>query len=94
MFALEHVRDELFQWLMAGEVEVMDFSVHDLDWMWRWMKGFRPRQIDFADASLVWLAVQRRTTLIATTDFNDFDVYRLPGKKAFKNLITRHPTSP
>lgn len=88
-FALESVKDEMFHWLLGGEVEVVDFSLQDLDWMWRWMKGYRKREIDLADASLAWLAVQRRTSLIATTDFNDFETYRLPGKKPFRIMIER-----
>jgi predicted nucleic acid-binding protein len=50
---------------------------------------YADREIDFADASLVWLANRRGTTLIATTDFDDFETYRLPNRKSFKLLISR-----
>jgi hypothetical protein len=38
--------------------------------------------------TLVWLAGSE-TNLIAATDFNDFETYRLPNRGAFKNLIAR-----
>jgi len=55
--------------------------------MWAWMQGYSDREVDFADASLVWLGDRRQTDLIATTDFNDFQSYRLPNKKPFRLLI-------
>ena len=88
-FALEHVRDEFYEWLLSGSLEIESFALADLDRMWRWMKGYGDRTVDLADASLVWLAIERRTNLIATTDFNDFETYRLPRRRAFRNLISR-----
>jgi predicted nucleic acid-binding protein len=54
-----------------------------------WASRYQDRDVDFADATLVWLAGRQRTNLIATTDFNDFETYRLPNRKAFRNLIAR-----
>jgi len=39
----------------------------------------------------VWLATERRTQFIATTDFDDFENYRLTNGKPFKILIKRPP---
>lgn len=47
------------------------------------------REVDFADATLAWLGDKRHTNLIATTDFDDFETYRLPNGKPFKLLIPR-----
>ena len=84
-FALIRNRDALFDWLSAGAVEVVDFEADDLRPIKRWMD----REVDFADASLVWLATKKQTNLIATTDFDDFETHRLLNRKAFKNLIER-----
>lgn len=88
-FALVRNRHALFEWMKLSGIEVVDFGVDDLDALQGWMEKYRDRDVDFADATLVWLAVARRTNLIATTDFNDFEVYRLPNRKAFNILIER-----
>ena len=44
---------------------------------------------EFLDARIIWLAAKKQTNLIATTDFNDFETYRLRNRKAFKILIER-----
>jgi predicted nucleic acid-binding protein len=54
-----------------------------------WRKRYDDREVDFPDQTLVWLANRCRTNLIATTDFDDFETYRLPNGKAFKILIAR-----
>jgi uncharacterized protein len=88
-FALIRNRDALFDWLSSNAMEVMDFALDDLKLMRRWMNQYSDREVDFADASLIWLATKKQTNLIATTDFNDFETYRLANRKAFKNLIAR-----
>ncbi len=54
-----------------------------------WREDYDDREVEFADASLVWLAGRRGTTLIATTDFDDFETYRLPNGKPFKLMIAK-----
>jgi len=41
--------------------------------------------MDFADASLVVLAMRTGTDVIVSLE--DFDIYRLAHKKSFKNLL-------
>jgi len=88
-FALVRNRDALFDWLLAGDIEIVDFGLDDVDVMRRWMDRYRDREVDFADASLVWLAARKNTNLIATTDFNDFETYRLFNRQSFRILIER-----
>ncbi len=88
-FALIRNRDALFEWLASSVIEVEDFGLDDLQPIGRWMDRYSDREVDFAGASLVWLATRKQTNLIATTDFNDFETYRLPNKKSFKILIDR-----
>jgi predicted nucleic acid-binding protein len=42
--------------------------------------------MDYADATLVCLAMDTGIQNIATFDLKDFSKYRLPGKKKFKIL--------
>ena len=51
------------------------------------MDKYADRPMDFADASLVVLAVLQKMDSILSLDA-DFTVYRLPGKKRFKNPLT------
>jgi len=46
----------------------------------------RGREMDFADASLWWLAAQTGVTDVMTTDVADFSRYRLPDGRAFTLL--------
>ena len=45
------------------------------------------RPMDFADVSLVVLAALQKMDSLLSLD-TDFTVYRLPGKKRFKNPLT------
>ena len=88
-YLLERGQAALFEWLAASGVEVADFALDDLPAMQRWAAAYRDREVDFADATLVWLAGRERTNFVATTDFNDFEAYRLPGGRRFRNLLAR-----
>lgn len=44
------------------------------------------REMDLADASLIWLATETGIVEIMTTDRKDFTRYRLPDGRAFKLL--------
>ena len=42
--------------------------------------------MDFADASLVWLAAETGVTAVLTIDRADFETYRLPRGRRFQLL--------
>lgn len=48
------------------------------------MHQYADRPMDFADATLVVLAEDLRTDQILTTDYRDFSVYRISGRRHFK----------
>ena len=50
------------------------------------IKRYADRDIDFADATLVWLASLINTAEILTIDRADFEVYRLTNGKPFTVL--------
>jgi predicted nucleic acid-binding protein len=47
------------------------------------MAQYADRPMDFADATLVHLASRERLSTILTVDHDDFETYRLPGRKKF-----------
>lgn len=78
----------LLTFIRRGGALVFDFAAAELEHFEQWMVKYsdRGRRMDFADASLVWLAMEAQTRAILTTDLNDFERYRLPGNKRFEIL--------
>jgi predicted nucleic acid-binding protein len=88
-FIMRHAETVFWDWLLSSEIEVVDFALDDIPDLRVWRATHADREVDFADASLVWLATARHTRLIATTDFDDFETYRLPSQEALELLIPR-----
>lgn len=88
-FVLRREEAKFWNWLLDSEIEIVDFDIADVPKMRAWREKCEDREVDFADAALVWLADARRTNLVATTDFDDFETYRLYNGKAFKLMIHR-----
>jgi uncharacterized protein len=77
----------LLEWLHGGAISVQNFSSVDLQSMLGWMTQYTERRktiMDFADATLCWLAVELKTNLVLTVDHWDFSRYRLPDGQAFE----------
>ena len=82
-------RYTLLRWVAAGGIAVFPFKQEDLDEMVTLMQRHTesPRtEMDFADASLVWLAADSGVTSVMTMDVRDFSRYRLPDGRAFEIL--------
>lgn len=80
-------RFELLKWVEVGGVVVYPFDPGHLSDMVRWMERyteFDKTEMDFADASLYWLAVDTGISSIMTTDRKDFQRYRLPDGRGFE----------
>ena len=88
-FIMRHQQAVFWDWLLESELRVVEFVLDDVPDMRAWRSRYADREVDFADASLVWLAGHCGTTLIATTDFDDFETYRLPNRRTLKLLIPR-----
>ena len=72
-------------WLVAGGATVRDIPLEGIAACRARMEKYRDRPMDFADATLVWLAEQESITSILTLDA-DFLIYRI-GRKKLVNLI-------
>jgi predicted nucleic acid-binding protein len=91
------LRCELLQWIARGGAQIYSCEPHHLPDMIGWMQRYTERgkrQMDLADASLYWLAVETNITEILTVDWADFSRYRLPDGRAFNLLLDRPATSP
>jgi predicted nucleic acid-binding protein len=81
-------RFELLRWIELGGAQVYPIEAHHLGDVVGWMRRYtnRKREMDLADASLYWLAVETGVTAIMTVDTADFRRYRLPGGGYFELL--------
>ena len=72
-------------WLVAGGATVRDLPLEGIAACRARIEKYRDRPMDFADATLVWLAEQESITSILTLD-SDFSIYKI-GRKKLVNLI-------
>jgi predicted nucleic acid-binding protein len=82
-------RLEMLQWIELGGIIIYPFGPEDLGLMIQAMKRYsepRKREMDLADASLYWLAIETNIQEIMTTDHRDFQRYRLPDNRYFEIL--------
>ena len=79
------LRFELLEWVERGGVQVFPFDASHLAVMLPWMRRYTEkykRDMDLADASLLWLAHESGLREIMTVDVKDFARYRLPNGEA------------
>ena len=69
---------------------ILDQDLEDLDSL---MSRYHDRPMDFADATLVHIARQRSLSQILTVDHDDFETYRIEGRRRFRILPERRPAT-
>lgn len=73
----------LWTLLSAGAVRLAVITHEELPEIHSLMTKYRDRPMDFADATLVHLAARESLSLILTIDYDDFETYRIGGRKKF-----------
>lgn len=86
-----NLRDDRAVWtlLRSGAIRMSAIADEELPQIQALMAQYADRPMDFADATLVHLAARERLTVILTIDRDDFETYRLPGRKKFTILPRR-----
>ena len=79
-------KGRLLEWVQRGALTVVDVTVGAYAEINAVLRKYADRNIDFADAALVWLAAQTGIRGILTVDESDFAVFRLKGGKRFELL--------
>lgn len=77
-------RIHLLNWARHGNLSVFDVPSGGYPELVKIMNRYADREVDFADAALVWLAGKNGVRGIVTTDRGDFSTYRVDGRKHFK----------
>ena len=79
-------RDVAAAWtfVRSGAVSVAPIDDTDLPALDSLMVRYHDRPMDFADATLVHLARREALTTIFTIDHDDFETYRIDGRRRFR----------
>jgi predicted nucleic acid-binding protein len=87
----DHPRDVEAAWafIRSGAVAVLPISDPDLPDLEALMRKYRDRPMDFADATLVHLAQRETFSTVFTIDHDDFETYRVGGRKRLRILPSR-----
>jgi uncharacterized protein len=73
----------LLDWVGSGAIAVVDAGVDAYPDLARNITRYSNRDIDLADAALVWLADRTGIRSILTVDDKDFAIYRLSDRRRF-----------
>ena len=86
-----NLRDDRGVWtlLRSGAIRMSAVTDSELPQIEALMAQYAHRPMDFADATLVHLASRESLSTVLTIDQDDFETYRLPGRKKFTVLPRR-----
>ena len=79
-------KGRLLEWIGRGALSITDVPAGAYGELSVILGKYADRQIDFADAALVWLANHTGIRAILTVDEADFAVFRLKGGKRFERV--------
>lgn len=82
--------DAAWKFIRSGALVKGTIDQEELPFLHNLMSRYADRPMDFADATLVYLAKRESLPLILTVDFADFETYRIEGKRRFRIIpVTR-----
>jgi uncharacterized protein len=82
-------RRTAWEFLRSGVLTVLPVGDDDLPRLDELMERYSDRPMDFADATLVLLAEREGLSDVFTVDHDDFETYRIGGRKRFRILPDR-----
>ncbi len=68
----------------SGAVTILSITDRDLPDIQALMRKYHDRPMDFADATLVHLAERESLSTVFTIDHDDFETYRVGGRKRLR----------
>lgn len=85
-FLVPRAKQHLLDWVHEGSLAVLDVPVAAYPELSLVIGKYSDRNVDFADAALVWLAGESGLRKILTVDRSDFSLFRLKGGRRFDVL--------
>ena len=86
-----HEIEAAWQFVRSGAVVLAAIDDSELSHLQALMSRYADRPMDFADATLVYLARREGLSTIFTVDRADFDTYRIEGRRRFRVLPAGRP---
>ena len=86
-----HEMEAAWRLLRSGAIVLAAIEDSELPQMQALMSRYSDRPMDFADATLVYLAKREALATIFTVDHADFDTYRIEGRRRFRVLPESRP---
>ena len=80
-----------WRFVRSGAILLASIQDSELSEMKALMSRYSDRPMDFADATLVYLARRESSSTIFTVDQADFDTYRIEGRRRFRVLPASRP---
>jgi predicted nucleic acid-binding protein len=80
-----------WSFLQSGAIVLRTIADAELPEIHTLMSRYWDRPMDFADATLVYLARRESITTIFTVDHSDFETYRIEGRRKFRIVPSRRP---
>lgn len=80
-----------WKFIRSGAVELAVISGDELPAIHALMSRYWDRPMDFADATLVYLAKRETVSTVFTVDRSDFETYRIDGRRRFRLLPSASP---
>ena len=81
--------DNVWKFVRSGAITLGLIRDEDMSELQFLMARYADRPMDFADATLVYLARRESLSTIFTVDRADFETYRIEGKKTFRIVPAR-----
>ena len=77
--------------IRSGVIVVATIEDTELPYLHTLMSRYWDRHMDFADATLVYLAKRESLSTILTVDHADFETYRIEGRRRFRVVPVNRP---
>ena len=86
-----HEMETAWKFVRSGALMLAAIQHLELPEIHTLMSRYQDRPMDFADATLVYLARRERLSTVFTVDHADFHTYRIQGRKRFRILPPAPP---
>ena len=83
--------EAVWRLLRSGAIQLAAIQNAELPAIHALMSRYADRPMDFADATLVYLAKRERAVTIFTVDHADFSTYRIEGTRRFRVIPATGP---
>ena len=80
-----------WKFVRSGAIALAAIENSELPQVEALMLRYWDRPMDFADATLVYLAKREKLSTVFTVDHADFETYRIEGRRRFRVLPTSRP---